>query len=220
MDAAAEAARGLRRVINDGSHNEQQRAAAEKRQQLWFTAGAALTSSLMLFSLTYETRWISAYLGKTQFEAYSIAHSAVFYLKPLRNLWSGITSKVARAIGQRDDLQISKLMKMCVYVTGIAFVLTWTFYLPFGPWLLKSVYKADDDIYPCAQQSPATRCALHSHVVQQLLFVPGYDRGISHSCCDYSWCSSNTDQIWRDVATRRAAVPVRAHARRRLGAVL
>ena len=152
MDAAAEAAYGLRRVA-EHEQDEQQRVQVEKRRQLWFTFGAAFTSSLMLFSLTYETRWISAYLGKTQFEAYSVAHSAVFYLKPLRNLWSGVTSKIARAIGQHDDVQVSKLMKMCLYVTGISFVLTWSFYLPFGPWLLKSVYEANDDIYPCAQRS-------------------------------------------------------------------
>ena len=158
MDAAAEAARGMQRVESDAlllsdAQQEQQHRATEKRRQLWFTVGAAVTSSLMLFSLTYETRWISAYLGKTQFEAYSIAHSAVFYLKPLRNLWSGITSKVARAVGQHDDVRVSKLMKMSAYVTGIAFALTWSFYLPIGPWLLKSVYETDDDIYQCAQQS-------------------------------------------------------------------
>ena len=51
----------------------------------------------MLFSITYETRWISTYLGKDQFEAYAVAHSAIFYLSPLRNLWSGVTSKIGRA---------------------------------------------------------------------------------------------------------------------------
>ena len=147
MEAATEAAQGLRRApaAAAGAGPE-----AEKRRQLWFTVGAALASSLMLFSTTYETRWISTYLGKAQFEAYSVAHSAIFYLGPLRNLWSGVTSKVARAVGQKDDVAVSKLIKQCGYVTGLAFALTWLFYGPFGPWLLRTVYQADDDIYPYA----------------------------------------------------------------------
>ena len=52
-----------------------------------------------------------------QFEAYSIAHSAIFYLSPLRNLWSGVTSKVGRALGRGNDVAVAKLIRMTFFVS-------------------------------------------------------------------------------------------------------
>ena len=128
---------------------EQRRDREERLTQRIFTVSMALTSMIGLVALTYETRWISA-LGGTQLQSYSVGHSACFYMSPLSSLWQGVTAKVGRAVGARDDLQVSKLLKMTLVLVGGTVLITWLVYLPLGRWLLVSVYEADDAILPDA----------------------------------------------------------------------
>jgi|EP01046_Picozoa_sp_COSAG06_P027439 Na+-driven multidrug efflux pump len=121
----------------------------EKVRQRGFTLALAATSLIGLVALTYETRWISA-LGQTQLQAYSVGHSACFYMSPLSSLWAGVTAKVGRAVGRGDDAEVSRLLKMTLVLVGATVALTWLVYLPLGRWLLVSVYKADAAILPDA----------------------------------------------------------------------
>ena len=102
-----------------------------------------------MVALSWETRWISA-LGPTQLQAYSVGHSACFYMSPLSSLWAGITAKVGRAVGENDDAEISRLLRMTAVLVGGTAALTWVVYLPFGRWLLEDVYEADADVLPDA----------------------------------------------------------------------
>ena len=123
--------------------------ALERRRQLGFTLAMAAASVIGVVALSWETRWISA-LGPTQLQAYSVGHSACFYMSPLSSLWAGVTAKVGRAVGENDDAEISRLLRMtAVLVAGTA-ALTVLVYLPFGRWLLEDVYEADAEVLPDA----------------------------------------------------------------------
>jgi Na+-driven multidrug efflux pump len=101
--------------------------------------------------LTYEARWISDTLGPTQMGAYAIAHGAKAYLQNLVNVWRlGTLAKIGTAIGAADDREVSRIMQMSFWSAMAAGVLQWAFYAPFGPWLLRSVYKATPEVYPWA----------------------------------------------------------------------
>lgn len=133
-------------------NSEQQQEEEDRKERLRqraFTLSMGLTSLIGLVALTYETRWISA-LGATQLQAYSVGHSACFYLSPLSSLWAGVTAKVGRAIGRDDDLEVSKLLKMTLVLVAGTVGLTWFVYAPFARWLLVSVYEADEAILPDA----------------------------------------------------------------------
>lgn len=128
---------------------QQQRDQEERLRQRAFTLAMGLTSLIGLIALTYETRWISA-LGATQLQAYSVGHSACFYMSPLSSLWAGVTAKVGRAIGREDDAQVSRLLKMTLVLVAGTVALTWFVYAPFAKWLLVSIYEADSAILPDA----------------------------------------------------------------------
>ncbi len=121
----------------------------ERLRQRAFTLAMGLTSLISLVALTYETRWISA-LGTTQLQAYSVGHSACFYLAPLSSLWAGVAAKVGRAIGREDDAQVSRLLKMTLVLVAGTVILTWIVYGPFAKLLLVSIYEADPAILPDA----------------------------------------------------------------------
>ena len=123
--------------------------ALERRRQLGFTVAMAAASVIGVVALTFETRWISA-LGPTQLQAYSVGHSACFYMSPLSSLWAGVTAKVGRAVGENDDAEISRLLRMTAVLVGGTAALTWVVYLPFGRWLLEDVYEADAEVLPDA----------------------------------------------------------------------
>jgi hypothetical protein len=134
---------------NSEQQQEEEEDRKERLRQRAFTLSMGLTSLIGLVALTYETRWISA-LGATQLQAYSVGHSACFYMSPLSSLWAGVTAKVGRAIGRDDDLEVSKLLKMTLVLVAGTVGLTWFVYAPFARWLLVSVYEADAAILPDA----------------------------------------------------------------------
>lgn len=132
-----------------GDSELQQLDREERVRQRVFTISMALTSLIGLVALTYEARWINA-LGNGQYEAYSIGHSACFYMSPLSSLWAGVTAKVGRAVGRKDDLEVSRVLKMTLVLVAGTVALTWCVYVPFARLLLVRVYKADSAILPDA----------------------------------------------------------------------
>ena len=128
-----------------------QRAQRERRVQLGFVTGMTAVGVTLLLMMTYEARWISHSLGATQMGAYAISHGAKSYLQNLTNVWRlGALAKISTAIGTRDDDEVSRVMKMTLIAACAAGVLQWSFYLPFGSWLLRCVYKASPAVYPWA----------------------------------------------------------------------
>ena len=52
--------------------------------------------------------------------------------------WCVAAAQVGRAVGSGDDAAVSKLLKMTGCVALCAVAVTWAFYLPASPWLLKA----------------------------------------------------------------------------------
>ena len=101
-------------TVHKGVDPGSTRSKRERKIQLLFTAAMTTCGAMMLVGMTYETRWISHGLGPIQMGAYAIAHSAKNYVENVRALWGGSTAKIGRAVGAKDDKEVSRLMKMTI----------------------------------------------------------------------------------------------------------
>ena len=129
--------------VGKGADPGSTRSRRERKIQVLFTAAMTISGAMMMVGMTYETRWISHRLGPVQMGAYSIAHSAKNYVENVRALWGGSTAKIGRAIGAKDDDEVSRLIKMTIMASFVCITLQAGFYWPASPWLLKDVYSCN-----------------------------------------------------------------------------